>query len=306
MKPKYFTLPLAYLGCLWLLLGDFSAPTAQARSFYYNRIVFSYQMTKDYRADGNIVSVEFIFEATLSPDGRANGAWGLWERGTPDVLTLYQVVEGRVSSDNRSNGPFFEFKSKRLSPLPGDEITINLRPAAGQVPTGTVTFIVDGIPSATGEPLSFVAKGQVLPHSPASSVTDLVIDRFNYINAPPQTVIVQTLRGSYTASFENVALVLPSAGAIGLLALAGPDGRLQNFHVMAGETQFRNGVAGRVLLRARPVDAAGSTRFPSPLPVLIVIADQQDFSEPCRIYDILGTQVNVPLRFEAQASFTVF
>jgi hypothetical protein len=300
MKPRYFTLPLAYLGCLWLLLGALSAPAAQARSFYYNRIAFNYQLTKDYKADGSIVSAEFIFEATLSPDGRANGAWGMWERGTPDVLTLYRIVEGRVRSDGQTR-PFFEFKSQRLSPLSEDEITINLRPAAsqsGQLYKGQWTLTVQD--AAARALSSFGAEGMLRPSAP-SSVSPSSFS-FSYINAPPQTVVVQTLRGSYTANFENVALVFPSGGAIGLLALAGADGRLQNFHVMAGETQSRNGVVGRVLLRARAVDTAGSS---SPLPVLMVIADQQDFSEPCRIYDILGTQVG-PAHFEAQASFTVF
>ncbi len=303
MKLRSFTLPLAYLVLSLLWLAGLTAPAAaQAQVINFSKIIFATQTVEVRKADGSIANAEFLFEAVLHPDGRANGGWGMWELSTPPALTLYRIVGGRVSSDNRS-GPFFEFKAQRLSPLPSDEITISLRPVPGQNgsnPKGQWTMVVQD--AAARELLSFVAEGRVRPVSPIPTLTDLVIDSFGYINALPQTVVVQTSRGSYTANFENVALVFPSGNAIGLLALSGPDGTLRNFRVLAGEVQFHNGVVSRVLLHARQVDTEGPTR--SPLPVLIVLADRQDVSEPCRIYDIAGTQVHA--HFEAQANITIF
>jgi hypothetical protein len=42
-----------------------------------------------------------------------------------------------------------------------------------------------------------------------------------------------------------------------------------------------------------------------PLPVLLVIADQPDASEPCRIYDIAGWQGRT-VHFEAETVITRF
>ena len=291
MKPRHFTPLIACLGLSLLLVSGLSAPAAaQPEHVNLTRFTFATQTVELQKADGSISSAEFLFEAVLYPDGRANGGWGTWEHGTLDVLTLYRVVEGRVISDNRI-GPFYTFTAKRLSPLSEDELTVILRPSPGSVPTGTVTFFIDGIAQA---PLSFEARGRVLSLSAASF-------SFGYINAPPQTVVVQTHRGSYTANIENVALVFPSGGAIGLLALSGPDGEPQDFHVVAGDIQFRAGAAPTILLRAREADRDAAPGDD----IIIIIRPGPEPFEPCRIYDIAGTNVGL-VRFEAQSSITVF
>ena len=51
-------------------------------------------------------------------------------------------------------------------------------------------------------------------------------------------------------------------------------------------------------LQARAVNAPGDE-------ITVIIRPDPLHSEPCRIYDILGTQVGT-VRFEAQASITIF
>jgi len=299
MKLKHFTYSFAYLSLLLPLLGGLSVPAAAQVGGHTLFVREHTRIAEVHHADGSISSAEFAAELILHPDGRANGGWGLRELGTADVLTLYRVVEGRASSDHQ--GPFFEFKSQRLSPLPGDGITIILHPLANPhlptVSTGSVTFRVDVSDPLAGGTLSFVAPGQVLPHPDIPSVTE-VFDRSSFINAPPQTVVVQTPRGSYTAYFMNVALVFPSGGVFGLLELAAPSGEVVRYH-HHGPGVYRSIDGGATwALHAR----AGSTGDE----ITIINRSAPDASEPCRIYDILGTQVNAPLRFEAHADITIF
>jgi hypothetical protein len=276
-----------------LLLGGLSAPVA-AQELRVRKIDVMHQTVEVLHADGSISSAEFLSEMILLPDGRANGGWGMWERGTPDVLTLYRVVEGRVSFDGR-RGPFFEFKAQRLSPLPGDEITISLHPAGGGTPTGAVTFRVDG----AGDTFSFEAKGKVLQLPPDSSAD------FNlgYISAPPQTVVVQTLRGSYTANFANVALVFPSVGAIGLLELTAPGGELVHYGAFDGRGIYRSTDSGhtwvQVTLQLRRLGAP-----PQEEAAIAIIRPAPAPAQECLIYDLLGTEVHA--HFEAQGVFSLF
>ena len=294
-KAKHFTLLIACLGLLLPLCVGLAVPAAAQSAENVWKLDVPSQVVEVRHADGSISSAEFLSEIILLPDGRANGGWGMWERGTPDVLTLNRVFEGRVISDDRI-GPFFEFKAQRLSPLPRDELTITLRPAPGQgFGDGSVRFLTGSIQGAAGEPLSFVAKGKVLQLPPDSSAD------FNlgYISAPPQTVVVQTLRGMYTANFENVALVFPGGRASGLLVLSTLDGALSTFQVVAGLMQVRDDSASVVLLRARGMDARSAAGDeitvivrPSTLP------HQEDL-----IYDIAGTQVHA--HFEAQGGILI-
>ena len=116
---------------------------------------------------------------------------------------------------------------------------------------------------------------------------------FGLVHGEPQTVLVETFTGNYTASFENVALVLSKGRAIGSLVLSSPSGSPQRIRIKGGEIDFDHGNVSWL---------RGQTTSADPLPVLMVIANQDFLSEPCRIYDIAGTQV--PAHFEAQARIT--
>ena len=222
------------------------------------------------------------------------------ETGTPSILTLYQISEGRVSSDRRI-GPFFTFKGQRLPAVPGDEITIVVQgPAPGQSPTtttGTVIFTVDG----NQVHLSFPASGIriALADSSVRSVLPIADLNFGTVNTPTQTVLVQTLGGSYTASFENTALLFPGGRASGLLALSGPDGAPRTFQVVAGNVLLRDGSVIVMLLRARATDTtAAGDEF------TIVIHPSPLLGEDL-IYDLLGSQIG-QRHFEAHGRIANF
>lgn len=117
---------------------------------------------------------------------------------------------------------------------------------------------------------------------------------FVAISAPPQTVVVRTPRGSYTANFENAALVYPSGRASGVLALSKPDGALWRFHVFAGRVQFRDGTVTGVLLRAGAEDRGADPGDE----ITVVIRREPVLPQECLIYDLLGSQVHA--RFEAE------
>jgi hypothetical protein len=289
-----------------MLLGGLSVSAAEhAQITYFARITIDDQVVELRKTDGTISSGEFLSEIILLPDGRANGGFGIWELGAPDVLSLYHVVEGQRSVDRRT-GPFYSFRAERLEPLPATEITITLRPVQSQVPTptGTVKFLItleftdnDSI-GPDGAPLRFNANGQVSQGCVGPAPCDAALPEFGLVRALPQTLLVQTLTGNYTATFENVALVFSRGSAVGSLALSLPGGALQNVHIGGGNIQLRNGEAMGAWLRGRTINPEAD-----PLPVLMVIANQESASEPCRIYDILGTQVG-PARTEVQGRIT--
>jgi hypothetical protein len=310
MRLKHFTLPLAYLSFLLLWLGVLSAPVAAQPERGFFLVTFDRpEPVTVHHADGSISRAEFVAEFIFYPDGRANGGWGLRGLGTAPApaLTLYRVVAGQLSSNN-----ILTLTGQRLSPLPAEEITIRLQPSpAGQSavpPAGSVRFLVDMIPSADGEPISFVTEGQVLPPppSPTPTLTDFVIGNFVYINAPPQTVVVQTPSGSYTAYFTNVALIFPSGAAIGSLTLAEPEGSTaesnQGFgrwEIFAGRVLSRFPEGKYLLLRARPLD----TKHAAGGEITIILRPGPDPSEPPK-YWVFGTEL--PPHFEAQTSVVIF
>ena len=84
---------------------------------------------------------------------------------------------------------------------------------------------------------------------------------FVSIIAPPQTVTVETPRGSYTAAFENKARVYPDGRARGVLELSGPDGALHRFRVLAGQVQLDDGTVTRAVLHLREVGPGDHPRL---------------------------------------------
>ena len=283
MKSKHLR-PIFYLAVVFLSLGYFVLPTS-AQHFAYGKIEMTYQTGQVRRGDGSVFTAEFMAEFVLFEDGRANGGFGMWELNGPNVLSLYRVTEGR------NNGPYWSFKATRIAADPADQITIEARVGGGTVPTGTVTFVIDG---ANGLHLTFSAPALVNDGCRGGRCTDPP-PTFGLVHADPQTVLVETFTGNYTASFENVALVLSKGRAIGSLVLSSPSGLPQRVRIKGGEIDFQHGNVSWL---------RGQTSGPSadPLPVLMVIANRDTFSEPCRIYDIAGTQV--PAHFEAEGQIT--
>ena len=278
MRAKQLGRRMFLFAIVLLSLGIFAPSILAQTRFAYQKIKTGYQPVEVRKADGSVFTAEFLSEFVLFSDGRANGGLGMWELHGSDVLSLYRVTEGR------NNGPFWTFKGSRLAAEPADLITINARVGGGGAPTGTVTFIIDGV---NGLHLTFSVRAEI------SDGTDAP-PQFGLVRADPQTVLVETFTGTYTASFENVALVLSDGNAIGSLVLSSPNGSLQRIRIKGGEIDFRNGNVS--WLRGQTTTTA------DPLPVLMVIANQDSPTEPCRIYDIAGTQV--PAHFEAQGRIT--
>ena len=281
MKSKHLR-PVVYLYVAFLSLGYF-VPSTSAQTLTYGKIENYDNEVQVRRADGSVFTAEFLAEFVLFEDGRANGGFGMWGLTGPNVLSLYRVTEGR------NNGPYWSFKATRLGADPADQITIEARVGGGSVPTGTVTFIIDG---TNGLHLTFSARALINDGCKGGRCTDPP-PTFGLVRAVPQTVLVETFTGNYTASFENIALVLSEGRAIGSLVLTGPNGVLQKIRIKGGEIDFRNGNVSWL---------RGQTTTADPLPVLMVIANQDGPTEPCRIYDIAGTQV--PAHFEAQGRIT--
>ena len=126
--------------------------------------------------------------------------------------------------------------------------------------------------------------------------------RYIAVIAPLQTVEVQTPRGDYAANFEAIVLVYPNGKASGLLTLSRPDSAARSnqgfgkWEVNLARVLDR--AEGKYLtMRARPLDR-------TPGDEITVVISPDSASEPCRIYDFLGTQVNA-LHFEAQTRFEV-
>ena len=281
MKLKHLR-PIFCLVVVFLSLGCFTSSTS-AQPFAYGKIEITDRDLFVRRGDGSVFPAEFVAEFVLFEDGRANGGFGMWGLTAPDVLSLYRVTEGR------NNGPYWSFRATRLAAEPADQITIEARVGGSSVPPGSVTFIIDG---ANGLHLTFNAPALINDGCKAGRCTDPP-PMFGLVRAEPQTVLVETFAGNYTANFENVALVLSEGRAIGSLVLSAQNGLPQKIRIKGGEIDFRNGNVSWL---------RGQTTTADPLPVLMVIANQDSPTEPCRIYDIAGTQV--PAHFEAQGRIT--
>jgi hypothetical protein len=183
-----------------LLFGGLSA-TALAEPHDFHFTINVNHLIEVHYADGRIVLAEVLAEINLNADGRANGALGLREPGPRNPLTAYRVFAGQVSDDNA-----YLFNAQRLSP-PEGPVTITLRrldnPRSRAGYVGVTFEVALDDPTGVGS-LNFVTQAQVLSKpTDLPSVTDILIDRFAYVNAPPQTVVVQTSRGSYRQLYER-------------------------------------------------------------------------------------------------------
>ena len=294
LKAKHFALLIACLGLLPLRGGLAVSAAAQSAERLWKLDVPS-QAVEVRHADGHVSSGEFLSEIVLLPDGTANGGWSLFEAGTQPTITLFRIFEGRVATDERI-GPLFTFRAQKLTAPVGESITITLQPAPANNGTskGQWKLTVQDAASqntVAHELLSFVAEASVRN---CRNCIDADVT-FGHISAPAQTVVVQTLRGSYTANFENVALVFPGGRASGLLVLSRPDGALLTFQVVAGLMQVRDDTAIVSVLVARGIPRAGSAAGDE---ITIILHPSTDHHQEDLIYDILGTQVG-PAHFKA-------
>jgi len=137
-------------------------------------------------------------------------------------------------------------------------------------------------------------------YAPAAAATRPQF-RLVTVSAPPQTVEVTTRAGSYTAVFQNEARIEPNGRADGILEVTAPNGEPLTFRVVAGSLQSTDrGRTVTVWLLLRPLDADSSADL-----ALAVVRPSAE-AEPCRIYDILGTQVNAPrIHFEAEVRIDI-
>ena len=219
MKAKQLR-PILYVAVVLLSLGCFATSTRAQPHFQYDKIQIDYSLVRYERGDGSVFTDEFLAEFVLFPDGRANGGVGLWGvRGS--ALSLYRVTEGR------NNGPYWTFKATSLAAEPADQITIEARVGGGLVPQGSVTFVIHG---TSGLHLTFSVPALVNDGCRGGRCTDPP-PQFGLVQADPQTVLVETVTGNYTASFENVALVLSKGRAIGSLVLSSPNGSPQRVRI---------------------------------------------------------------------------
>lgn len=287
MKVRHLAPSIIYSAIALLSLGHFASSSKAQSGLNYQKIEITYQRGDFRRGDGTVFSGDIAGEFVLFSDGRATGGLGLSEIAGANTLSLYRVTEGR------NNGVFWSFKATRLAPEPPDAITISARAGGTTVPPGSVTFVIDGV---NGLHVTFTVRAVLNDGCSGGRCTD-PLPQFGFIRADPQTVLVETFTGNYTAYFDNIALVLSGGNAIGSLVLSSPDGSLQKIRIRGGEIDFRNGEAQVAWLRGQTVPPSGD-----PLPVLMVIANQDGPTEPCRIYDIAGTQV--PAHVEVQGRIT--
>jgi len=292
MKSKLCKQIIVYLALNLFLLAGISVPVA-AEVTSLTKIEFSTQTVRLRRTDGSVSSARFLAEIILLQDGRANGGFGIWEQDSPDGLSLYRIVEGK------KNGSRFLFKAQRLSPLPALEITVTFEPAPDSGPTGSVTFFIDGVRGTDDQPLNLVANATLEQNRASLGVLDAYFN-FVFINAPPQTVEIASVTDLIISPFNTVALVFPNVGAIGFMRFEALKRDPVEYHYGTGVYKTTDG--GQTWMFAA---TAANSLTPSD-GIMIMIRPHPDPSEPCRIYDIAGTQVNSHLHFEAETLVTRF
>lgn len=129
----------------------------------------------------------------------------------------------------------------------------------------------------------------------ATSAQDADWD-FIRVHAPRQQVEVKTGTGSFTATFQNEAVVHPTGRAAGGLSLTVSEGATIRFHVVAGRVRLRDGAATEVRLLLRKVGADAGDDFD-----VVVVRPAPAPAQDCLIYDLVGP----PVHLEAQGRIEV-
>jgi hypothetical protein len=293
MKPTYSKLLIISSAFSLTLLIAFATQAAEQVSFSYDRIFIEAQAVELRKSDGSIANAKFLSEIIVLKDGRANGGFGILERGAVETLSFYRVTQGKKT------GASFTFKGQRLYPLPSSEITVRLYWPQGQAPTGSVTFFVDGITPSVGNPLSLVANGTL---ATGSGPINLIDSEFNFVflNSPPQTVEIATVTDLIISPFNSAALIFPTVGLIGSLELTSPARQPVRYHYGPGVYKTTNGGQTWMVMAM-----AENSLIPGD-GIMVMVRPHPDPSEPCRIYDIAGTQVPSLQHFEAETLVTSF
>jgi hypothetical protein len=276
---------------LLLAVTSVAAATEEHLMLQYNKLVFNRQTIEIQKADGSVANAQFLSEIILLKDGRANGGFGILGQGAAETLSLYRVSEARKT------GPFFTFKGERLYPLPVQEITVRLPWPQGQAPTGSVKFLIDGPTSS--DSLSLTANGTAASGSGPINFIDSEFS-FVFLNAPPQTVEVASATDLIISPFNSAALIFPTVGGIGSLDLTAPTGEPLPYHYGPGVYKTTNGG------QTWAVMAMAENHITPREGIMIMIRPHPDPFEPCRIYDIAGTQVPTLKHFEAETSLTPY
>jgi hypothetical protein len=277
--------------CLFCLLFVFATPVFADNTVSYSKLKFEHQTIVVRRADGSATNAKFLAELILLRDGRANGGFGIWESPS-GPLTLYRVVEGN------ENGHSYSFKAKRLYPQPNPDIfvkiTIDRNPTRGD---GSVRFVTGGL-SLGESPLTFTAKSAISEGSAPVRVVDSEFS-FAALESPPQIVEIASPTGIEISNFNSAALVFPTVGAIGFFKLTSFGGPAAEYHYGTGVYKTMSGAVSWAFM-------GGAKNILSPNDeIMIVVRPDPDPSEPCRIYDILGTQGPIK-HFEAWTTATSF
>jgi len=294
MKQNYLQASVGFAAITLLLLVIPPTATAQQVKVFDSTTFASIVPAAPvslHNADGTVTTAKFLFEIILLDDGRANGGIGVWESHVSAPL-FYRVVSGR------RRGAFYAFKAARLS-NPALEITVNFQPVGDSTPTGSVTFFIDGIPRGDGTPSSLTTNGR-LEKVKAPFIYLADFSAVQHINAPSQTVQIATATDLVLATFSTTVLVFPTVGAMGFLRMTTPSGETTDHFYGTGVYKSVDG--GRTWMFA----ASAENPLTPGDPIMVMIRPHPDPIEVCRIYDIAGTQVSVPMHFEAETDVTTF
>ncbi len=291
MKLKVFDRLL--IVAVLLCIPSVAWATQRIQTFQYSRFNFDSQAVELRKADGTVAAAKFLSEIIILKDGRANGGFGILETGPKEALSLYRVTEGRRT------GLSFTFKGQRLFPLPALGVTVTFQWPQGTGPDGSVRFIIDlPIPGDVNS-LSLTANGTI---ADGSSSLDLINSDFTFasLDAPPQTVEIATLTDFVIGSFNSAALTFPTVGVIGTLDLTLPGATPAHYYYGPGVYKTMNGGSSWAFM------AMADNRLIPGDRIMIMVRPHPDPSEPCRIYDILGTQTPSLKHFEAETLVTSF
>ena len=292
MKKNYLKIFIGYSAItLILLFSSFTATAQHVRVFDGTTWIIPPQTVSLQKADGSVSTAKFIAEIILLSDGRANGGWGVWEQNLSRPI-LHRVVSGK------KRGSLSSFNAIQLSQQPASEITSTFQETSSVTPTGTVTFFIDGIPTSDGAHASLTANGRLEKLSGTINIINASFT-LTFVGAPPQTVEIATLTDFVTGTFSTSALIFPTVGAMGFLRITTATSDEPHYY---GTGVYKSIDGGRSWMIAL---SAQNPLTPDDLD-MIMIRPHPDPSEPCRIYDIAGTQVTDARHFEAETDVTSF
>jgi len=143
--------------------------------------------------------------------------------------------------------------------------------------------------------------GAALPAAKAFATHHRGIDAWVKIDSSGVVVVTTFSGGTFTVAFDSELLIGSRGGARGFMRFGFGDKNVDYVAELGGLDFDEAGVPIRAwfLMRLRGSDGGVVQDFAQGSVDL-------DATEPCRIYDVVGTQVNVqPVRFEAPGQFAI-